>query len=239
MFMFKAQQIYDELKRFAPDIASACRSAVDLGVRDGDFYRLDPAAFEKSPSDSIDYAVMEKTDQGVVVPLDAGWDDLGSWEAIWNLEKKDQNGNVIRGDVVFFDVSNSFVHAESRLVTLSGVKDLVVVETADAVMITGLKKTQGVKRIVDTLKNGNRPKPPAISSSARHGEPSRPWRRSRITGSGGLPSIPGPWCPAPALMSSRCNGFALPEQRRCGSARGPVLSGRERRWSWIPAGCFI
>ncbi len=157
MFMFKAQQIYDELERFAPDIASACRSAVDLGGRDGDFYRLDHAAFEKSPSDSIDYAVMEKTDQGVVVPLDAGWDDLGSWEAIWNLEKKDQNGNVIRGDVVFFDVSNSFVHAESRLVTLSGVKDLVVVETADAVMVTGLKKTQGVKRIVDTLKNGNRP----------------------------------------------------------------------------------
>lgn len=157
MFMFKAQQIYEELARFAPDIAAACRSAVDFGVRDGEFFHLDPVAFRKSPSDSIDYAVMEKTDQGVVAPLDAGWDDLGSWEAIWNLEKKDADGNVIRGDVVFFDASNSFVHAESRLVTLSGVRDLVVVETADAVMITGLKKTQGVKRIVDTLKNGNRP----------------------------------------------------------------------------------
>ncbi len=157
MFMFKAQRIYDELVRFAPKIAKACRSAVDLGVRDGEFFCLDPAVFEKSPSDSIDYAVMEKTDHGVVVPLDAGWDDLGSWEAIWNLEKKDQDGNVIRGDVVYFDVANSFVHAESRLVTLSGVRDLVVVETADAVMITGLKKTQGVKRIVEALKNGNRP----------------------------------------------------------------------------------
>lgn len=157
MFMFKAERVMDELARLVPKMAQACRSAVDLGVRDGDFFRLDPVSFLQSPSDSIDYAVMEKTDQGVVVPLDAGWDDLGSWEAIWNLEKKDVDGNVIRGDVVYFDVANSFVHAESRLVTLSGVKDLVVVETADAVMVTGLKKTQGVKQIVDALKGGNRP----------------------------------------------------------------------------------
>jgi mannose-1-phosphate guanylyltransferase/mannose-6-phosphate isomerase len=157
MFMFKAGRIFDELTRLAPKIAGACRAAVDRGVSDGDFFRLDAAAFEKSPSDSIDYAVMEKTEHGVVVPLDAGWDDLGSWEAIWNLEQKDQAGNVIRGDAVAFDVENAFVHADSRLVALSGVRDLVVVETADAVLIAGLRKTQGVRQIVDALKNGNRP----------------------------------------------------------------------------------
>ncbi len=163
MFMFKAGRILDELTRLVPEIACACRAAVDGGVSDGDFFRLDAAAFEKSPSDSIDYAVMEKTEHGVMVPLDAGWDDLGSWEAIWNLEQKDAAGNVIRGDAVAFDVENTFVHADNRLVALSGVRDLVVVETADAVLITGLRKTQGVRQIVDALKNGSRPESTAPS----------------------------------------------------------------------------
>lgn len=156
MFMFRSASVLDEMKRQVPDIVTACQEAIHKGKADQDFFCLDTEAFSKCPSDSIDYAVMEKTDRGVMIPLDAGWDDLGSWEAMWNVSEKDLSGNVFYGDVIGFDVNDSYIHAQDRLVTAYGINDLVVVESADAVLVASLSKTQGVKKIVDTLKASNR-----------------------------------------------------------------------------------
>nr|MDA3898577.1 mannose-1-phosphate guanylyltransferase/mannose-6-phosphate isomerase [Desulfobacteraceae bacterium] len=156
MFMFKAADVLEELRLYVPEIASACEKSVKNGLPGQGCFYLDQAAFEKCPSDSIDYAVMEKTKRGIMVPLDAGWDDLGSWEALWNVGNKDASGNVINGDVICVDVENSFVSARSRLVTVLGLKDLAVIETADALLVSSLSNTQGVKKIVDALKKDNR-----------------------------------------------------------------------------------
>jgi len=139
-----------------PDIVSSCEESYKNGKPAHGCFYLEQAAFENCPPDSIDYAVMEKTDRGIMVPLDAGWDDLGSWEALWNVGEKDASGNVISGDVICVDVENSFVNARSRLVTVLGLKDLAVVETPDALLVSSLSNTQGVKKIVDTLKAKNR-----------------------------------------------------------------------------------
>lgn len=156
MFMFKAAHVLEDLQRFVPDIVSACEKSFKNGYSDQRFFYLDAEAFEQCPSDSIDYAVMEKTDHGIMVPLDAGWDDLGAWEALWNVGDKDKNGNVISGDVICVDVEDSLVNAQSRLVTVLGLKNLAVVETPDALLISSLSNTQGVKKIVETLKADHR-----------------------------------------------------------------------------------
>jgi len=157
MFMFPASDVLKELRQFVPDIVCACERALADGKAESDFFYLDYAAFEACPSDSIDYAVMEKTHRGVMIPLDAGWDDVGSWEALWKVGDKDESGNVISGDVICVDVKNTFVRSESRLVTVLGVRDLAVVETPDALLVSSLSDTQGVKQIVDRLKSGRRP----------------------------------------------------------------------------------
>jgi mannose-1-phosphate guanylyltransferase/mannose-6-phosphate isomerase len=144
------------MRKFVPEMVLACEESLDQGKADQPFFSLDKAAFRRCPSDSIDYAVMEKTDRGVMIPLDAGWDDLGSWEALWNVSDKDLSGNVFHGDVIGFDVNDSYIHAKDRLVTAVGINDLVIVESADAVLVSSLSKTQGVKKIVDTLKASNR-----------------------------------------------------------------------------------
>jgi len=136
---------------------------------DLDFIRLDKEAFSQSPSDSIDYAVMEKTDQAVVVPLDAGWSDVGAWSAVWEVLPRDPQGNAKRGDVVLESAKNSYVHAEYRLVTLLGVQDLVVVETSDAVLVAHKDHVQDVKKLVDSLKAQGR------SEVQSHREVFRPW----------------------------------------------------------------
>ncbi|MBC2714721.1 MAG: mannose-1-phosphate guanylyltransferase/mannose-6-phosphate isomerase [Desulfobacteraceae bacterium] len=156
MFMFKAARVLEELKRFVPDIVNACEKAFKNGHSDQGCFYLEQDAFSQCPSDSIDYAVMEKTERGIMVPLDAGWDDLGSWEALWNVGDKDESGNVISGDVICVDVEGSLVNAQSRLVTVLGVKNLSVVETPDAVLVSSLSNTQGVKKIVETLKVNHR-----------------------------------------------------------------------------------
>ena len=161
MFMFKAETVLAELRRFVPEIVAACENAmdrrqVDKEQADQRFFYLDPGAFKACPSDSIDYAVMEKTDRGIMVPLDAGWDDVGSWEALWNIGEKDDAGNVVEGDVVCVDVKDSLIRSQSRLVTVLGVRNLAVVETADALLVSSLSGTQGVKKIVDTLKADRR-----------------------------------------------------------------------------------
>lgn len=152
MFAFRASRYLEELGRFVPAIAAACRKAFDGAVTDRDFVRLDTAAFEACPSDSIDYAVMEKTSDAVVVPLDAGWSDVGSWSALHEVSAADADGNVLRGDVLAEDCSGCYLHSESRLVTAVGLRDHVVVETADAVMVAPKAKVQDVKKLTARLK---------------------------------------------------------------------------------------
>ena len=156
MFMFKAQTYLKELEKFKPDMVMNCRSAVGNIREDIGFLRLDSEAFGKCESDSIDYAVMEKTDLACVVPMDAGWSDIGSWSSLWDQGKKDKDGNTTHGDVITTNSENSFVHAESRLVATVGIKDLVIVETHDAVLVADKAQAQEVKQIVEQLKGEQR-----------------------------------------------------------------------------------
>ena len=157
IFMFRSSRLMAEMEAFAPEIAAACRLAVAEGREDLDFMRLGEAAFTACPSDSIDYAVMEKTRRGVMVPLDAGWNDLGSWEALWQVGPKDGAQNVIHGDVLVHDVRNSYLNASSRLIAAVGLEDHIVVETADAVLISPRNRVQDVKELVNALKDRKRP----------------------------------------------------------------------------------
>lgn len=169
MFMFHAARYLDELARFKPEIAAAAEAAVRTGYRDLDFCRLDEAAFTACPSDSIDYAVMERTRDAVVVPADIGWNDVGSWSALWEVQQRDAEGNAKRGDVYLDNVSNSLVRAESRIVAVVGVKDLVVVETPDAVLVAHKDQVQRVKQVVDHLKHQER------TEHLHHTKVYRPW----------------------------------------------------------------
>ena len=164
MFMFRATDIIAEMASLSPEILAACRSAVDGGRVDGDAFMLDSAAFSACPSDSVDYAVMEKTCRAVMVPFDAGWSDVGSWEALWDLGIKDAGGNVIRGDVFGHDNNGCLVFAESRLVAVLGMNDAIVVESPDAVLVAERGRGQDVKAIVDELQVQGR------AEAIRHGE---------------------------------------------------------------------
>ncbi len=156
MFMFKAQAYLKELEKFKPDMVTNCRRAVGNIREDIGFLRLDPEAFGKCESDSIDYAVMEKTDLACVVPMDAGWSDIGSLSSLWEQGSKDSAGNTTYGDVITTNTENSYVRAESRLVATVGVKDLVIVETHDAVLVADKDQAQEVKQIVARLKQEQR-----------------------------------------------------------------------------------
>ncbi len=169
MFMFKAGKYLKELQAHAPKMVDACKDAVDKGRADLDFFRLDKAAFTQCPSDSIDYAVMEKTSAGVIIDLLSDWSDLGSWEALWQAGDKDDQENVVHGDVCLQDVHRSFVHASGRLVTAVGLTDHVVVETKDAVFVAPRDQVQQVKALVDRLKTWNR------AETADHKKVYRPW----------------------------------------------------------------
>jgi len=156
MFAFKAGRYLEELEKFAPDMLAVCRQAFAQAKTDVDFVRIDKDLFTQCPSDSIDYAVMEKTDEAVVIPLDADWSDVGSWSALWEVTDKDPFGNALTGDVLALDTTNSFIHAQNKLVAVIGVEDIVVVETDDAVMVAPKDRVQDVKRIVASLKNEQR-----------------------------------------------------------------------------------
>jgi hypothetical protein len=169
MFMFKASVFLEELGKTNPVMLQACQAAWNQAQKDLEFVRLDKAAFASSPSDSVDYAVMEKTTRAVVVPLDAGWNDVGAWSAVWQVLPQDAQGNATRGDVMLEGSTNSYVHADSRLVALIGVDDLVVVETTDAVLVAHKDKAQDVKKVVDRLKAQKRPEVDL------HREVFRPW----------------------------------------------------------------
>ena len=156
MFMFGAARFLEELATHAPDIAEVCARASATAVREKDFTRVDEAVFAACRSDSVDYAVMEKTRDAVMVPLDAGWNDVGSWAALHDVLPADERGNVIRGDVLLEDADGCYVHADSRLVAALGLHDMVIVETADAVLVAPKAKVQDVKKLVARIKAAGR-----------------------------------------------------------------------------------
>ena len=169
MFVFAARRYLDELQRLAPDIAAACERAIGAAARDLDFTRVDAAAFAECRSESIDYAVMEKTSAAVVVPLDAGWSDVGSWASLHDACPQDADGNVRKGDVLTEDTQGCYLYAESRLVAAVGLRDHVVVETKDAVLVAPRDRVQDVKALVAQIKQRGR------SEHLLHREVFRPW----------------------------------------------------------------
>lgn len=169
MFVFQARRYIEVLEKFQPDMLRQCRAAFEKRQQDLDFTRIDKAAFTACPSDSIDYAVMEKTDVAVVVPLDAGWSDVGSWTALWEINPQDENGNVVRGDVIVEQVKNSYIHSEGRLVTALGIEDCIIVDTDDAVLVASKDRVQDVKKIVEKVKAKDR------QEHRFHRKVHRPW----------------------------------------------------------------
>lgn len=169
MFIFKAKVFLEELKKYDEQIYKCSYNSYKKSLKDLDFIRLNSDEFYKCPSNSIDYAVMEKTTKGVVVPLDCGWSDVGSWSALWQVNNKDESGNVCFGDVITKNTSNSFIYSQNRLVTTLGIKDTIVVETRDTILVANKDAAQEVKQIVDTLKEQNR----TVATENRVGF--RPW----------------------------------------------------------------
>ena len=169
MFLFRARRYLQELQRFQPEMARICEAAFRSAQSDLDFTRIAPAAFEGCPADSIDYAVMEKTADAVVVPLDAGWSDVGSWSSLHEASESDAHGNVTHGDVIIEDTRGSYLYSESRLLTAVGVRDHVVVETKDAVLVAPKNRVQDVKKLVQLLKERGR------YEHSLHREVFRPW----------------------------------------------------------------
>lgn len=176
MFMFRAERYLDELETHRPDILDACEKAMQTTSHDMDFVRVDRDVFAACPDDSIDYAVMEPLCSvegsgraAVVVPMDAGWSDVGSWSALWDIKEKDVQNNVAEGDVILEETSNSFVYGQDRLVTALGVDDLVIVDTKDALLVAAKDKVQNVKQIVSKIKASDR------TEHLHHREVYRPW----------------------------------------------------------------
>jgi mannose-1-phosphate guanylyltransferase/mannose-6-phosphate isomerase len=169
MFLFRASAFLVELERLNPKMHQCAKQAWITSQKDLDFVRLGLQDFSACPADSIDYAVMEKTTAAAVVPLDAGWSDVGAWSAVWAVQPQDEQGNAVRGDVLLSGTRNSYVHADNRMVALLGVEDLVVIETADAVLVSRKDQAQNVKKIVDELKASNRPE------ADQHRQVFRPW----------------------------------------------------------------
>jgi mannose-1-phosphate guanylyltransferase / mannose-6-phosphate isomerase len=169
IFAVRASVWLDAIGEFRPDIFKACERAYRQGKRDGVFYRVEAAAFAECPSDSIDYAVMEKTTDAMVVRLEAGWSDVGAWDALWGIEAKDANGNVIHGDVHAADTRNALLIAQHRLLACVGLDDVVVIETADAVMVARKDKAQAIGPLVAKLKAAGR------AECLAHRKVHRPW----------------------------------------------------------------
>lgn len=169
MFLFKASKYLSEIKKFRPDIYNACFKALSGQHADLDFIRLDDEAFMQCPEESVDYAVMEQTQDAVLVPMDAKWSDVGSWSALWDVNSKDESNNAVRGDVITFNTHDSYIYSQNKLVATVGVENLVIVETKDAILVANKSHVQDVKEIVNKLKTLNR------SEYLQHREVYRPW----------------------------------------------------------------
>lgn len=169
MFMFKASRFIAELRKFCPQIYAAAKASYDGARNDLDFIRIDKDSFQSCPDDSIDYAVMEKTTDSVVISMDAGWSDVGSWSSLWEVSEKNSEGNVLRGDILVDNSEGCYIHAHERLVAAVGLHDLIIVDTKDALLVAHRDKVQDVKNIVSNLKKNNR------SEFQYHREVYRPW----------------------------------------------------------------
>ena len=169
MFMFKASVYLNELEKFEPEILNICKKSCQTEFKDKDFIRLNNDEFHQCPEQSIDYAVMEHTEDAVVVPLDANWSDIGSWDALWDAKDKDDNGNVSEGDIILDEVKNTYTYSSNRLISAIGVSDLVIVDTQDALLVADKKYVQNIKNIVKQLKQDNR------SEAENHRKVFRPW----------------------------------------------------------------
>lgn len=178
MFLFRAGRYLEELERHRPDVLEACREAVAQARRDMDFMRLDQGAYAKSPDIAIDYAVMEKTDRAAMVPLDAAWNDIGSWASVWEVAGKDENNNATQGDVLLQDCEDCMVHGTTRLVTGVGLKNVAIIETADALLVMDTEKAQDTKKLVAQLLESGR------SEAAQHRQVFRPWGSYDCIGAG-------------------------------------------------------
>jgi len=169
MFMFAANTLLEELGQHAPEILNVCEQAYRTINKDLDFDRISEEVFAQCPSQSIDYGIMEKTSKAVVVPLSSGWNDVGAWSALWDVGEQDDDGNVLSGDVMIHDSTNTYVRAESKLVAALGLEDIVIVETPDAMLVADRRKVQNVKVIVDRLKAASR------KEATEHTRVYRPW----------------------------------------------------------------
>lgn len=176
IFLMRVDRWLEEINRYRPEILNACQAAFASSKRDTDFMRVGASAFESCPSDSIDYAVMEHLTQedgvevrGAVVPMDAGWSDVGAWPSLWDIGDKDQDGNVLKGDVFVSNSSNNLIYSQGRLIAGIGIEDLVITETPDAIMIAHKDHAQDVKHVVSWLNSSDRPE------SKLHREVARPW----------------------------------------------------------------
>ena len=169
MFLFKANQLLEELDKYSPEIVTATQHSVHDAINDLDFVRLEDNHFITSPSESIDYALMEKTDQAVVVPLNAGWSDVGSWSALYDIGEKDENGNLINGDALIEESTRCYIHADYHMIAAIGVEDLVIIDTPDATLVSSRDKVQQVKQIVEKLQTQGR------CEQQTHRKVYRPW----------------------------------------------------------------
>ncbi|WP_036821113.1 mannose-1-phosphate guanylyltransferase/mannose-6-phosphate isomerase, partial [Photobacterium sanctipauli] len=169
MFLFRASSFLSELDKYHPAILATCQLAYDGKHSDLDFIRIDNEAFLSSPSESIDYAVMEKTDRAAVVAMDAGWSDVGSWDSLWEVTEKDHNSNAIRGDVMTEGSHHCYVYSQNRLVTTVGIENLIVIETKDAVLVAHKDSVQDIKKVVSRLELDGR------QEHLQHREVFRPW----------------------------------------------------------------
>ncbi len=174
MFLFRASCYLNELKLLSPDIYSACEKSVGQINPDLDFIRINKNAFSLCPSDSIDYAVMEHTQHAVVVPMSAGWSDVGSWSSLWDISKKDQQRNVVHGDVFTHNSEDNYIYSESSFISTVGISNLVIIQTADALLVSNKDSVQDVKKIVEYLKNNNR------DEYKQHLEVFRPWGKYNV-----------------------------------------------------------
>ena len=178
MFLFPVQAYLAEVGRLKPDMLDCCRRALAEAARDLDFLRLAKAPFASAESISVDYAVMEHTDKGVIVPADLGWSDVGSWSALWEIADRDGEGNVTSGDVMTLDVHNSYIRGDGNLIAAIGVRDLVVVATGDVVLVVPKGRDQDVKKLVEQIEKAGR------TEHYIHMRVSRPWGWYQLIDSG-------------------------------------------------------
>lgn len=169
IFIFKASVYLKELKKYEPEIFNACKKSFHKATKDLDFIRINSKEFSKCPDKSVDYAVMEKTNKGIVVPYNGGWSDVGSWDTLWESKPKDLNNNVIEGDVKISKVENSFISSSSRLIAVNDISDIVIVDTQDALLVSSKNKPEDLRKIVLRLKDENR------FESENHHKVYRPW----------------------------------------------------------------